>query len=91
MFSSFSGQTTFHPFYGQLPDPLANNDNILVLGTTNQPWLLEDRIRRVFTYNIHVKLPMEKPRHELFRMFLQNFNHNITDEQFSCLISKSEG
>lgn len=63
----------------------------MVLGTTNQPWLLEDEIRRIFTYNIHVKLPGEKAREELFRMFLQSLSHSVTDDQFKCLVAKSEG
>ena len=90
-FHFFVGMTTFPHGYLQQSNTLNNNENILLLGTTNQPWLLEERLRRVFTYNIHVRLPDEKPRQELFRMFLQNLKHNITEEQFNCLISKSEG
>lgn len=83
--------TTLNPPYPPRIDPATINDGIMVLGTTNQPWLLEDELRRIFTYNIHVKLPNEKAREELFRMFLQALPHNINEDQFKCLVAKSEG
>lgn len=83
--------TTLNPPYPPGINPDAFNDGIMVLGTTNQPWLLEDDLRRIFTYNIHVKLPGEKAREELFRMFLQTLPHTLTDDHFKCLVAKSEG
>lgn len=83
--------TTLNPPYPAGIDPSTFNDGLMVLGTTNQPWLLEEDLRRIFTYNIHVKLPNEKAREELLRMFLQNLPHNINDDQFKCLVAKSEG
>ena len=80
-----------HPPYPGHFDTCAFNEGIMVLGTTNQPWILEDELRRIFTYNIHVKLPNDKAREELLRMFLQNLHHNINDEQFKCLVAKSAG
>ncbi|MPC61978.1 Vacuolar protein sorting-associated protein 4A [Portunus trituberculatus] len=83
--------TTLNPAYPPGINPHAFNDGIMVLGTTNQPWLLEDDLRRIFTYNIHVKLPAEKAREELYRMFLQTLPHTLTDDHFKCLVAKSEG
>lgn len=83
--------TTLNPPYPPGINPDDFNDGIMVLGTTNQPWLLEDDLRRIFTYNIHVKLPGEKAREELFRMFLQTLPHTLTDDHFKCLVAKSEG
>ncbi|XP_069190657.1 uncharacterized protein [Procambarus clarkii] len=91
LLSQIRGMTTLNPQYPPRIDPTAFNDGIMVLGTTNQPWLLEDDLRRIFTYNIHVKLPSEKAREELYRMFLQALPHNINDDQFKCLVAKSEG
>ncbi|XP_068220605.1 uncharacterized protein [Palaemon carinicauda] len=90
LLAQIRGRTTLNPPYPPF-DPLAINDGLMVLGTTNQPWLLDDELRRIFTYNIHVKLPGEKAREELLRMFLQNLTHNINDDQFKCLVAKSEG
>lgn len=90
-FSPPAGLTTLNPPYPGRIDPAAFNDGLMVLGTTNQPWLLEEDLRRIFTYNIHVKLPSDKAREELLRMFLQNLPHNINDDQFKCLVAKSEG
>ncbi|KAK3855586.1 hypothetical protein Pcinc_038014 [Petrolisthes cinctipes] len=91
LLAQIRGLTTLNPPYPPRIDPTTFNDGIMVLGTTNQPWLLEDELRRIFTYNIHVKLPGEKAREELFRMFLQTLSHTVTDDQFKCLVAKSEG
>lgn len=87
----YAGLTTLNPPYPPGINPHAFNDGIMVLGTSNQPWLLEDELRRIFTYNIHVKLPGEKAREELFRMFLQTLPHTLADDHFKCLVAKSEG
>lgn len=91
LLAQIRGMTTLNPPYPPRIDPVAFNDSIMVLGTSNQPWLLEEDLRRIFTYNIHIKLPGEKAREELLRMFLQNLKHNINDDQFKCLVAKSEG
>lgn len=91
LLAQIRGMTTLNPPYPPRIDPISFNEGIMVVGTTNQPWLLEDEIRRIFTYNIHVKLPGEKAREELFRMFLQALPHSVTDDQFKCLVAKSEG
>ncbi|XP_071546415.1 uncharacterized protein [Panulirus ornatus] len=91
LFVQIRGMTTLNPQYPPLIDPSTINDGIMVLGTTNQPWLLEDELRKIFTYNIHVKLPNEKAREELFRTFLHTLPHNINEDQFKCLVAKSEG
>ncbi|KAK7080430.1 Vacuolar protein sorting-associated protein 4A [Halocaridina rubra] len=91
LLAQIRGLSTVPPFYSSHFDPVSINDGLMILGTTNQPWLLEDEVRRIFTYNIHIKLPGEKAREELLRLFLQNFKHNINDDQFKCLVAKSEG
>ncbi|KAK8722017.1 hypothetical protein OTU49_012433 [Cherax quadricarinatus] len=91
LLAQIRGTTTLHPPYPSRIDANSINEGIMVLGTTNQPWMLEDQLRRIFTYNIHVKLPGEKAREELFRMFLQSLSHTINNDQFKCLVAKSEG
>jgi len=85
------GLTTISPAYPARCDPHNFNEGIMLLGTTKSPWLLDDDTRRIFTYNIHVKLPNEQARDQLFKMFLHNLPHNIVDDQFQCIVSKSEG
>lgn len=85
------GLTSISPAYPARCDPHSFNEGIMLLGTTKSPWLLDDDTRRIFTYNIHVKLPNEPAREQLFRMFLHNLPHNIVDDQFQCIVSKSEG
>ena len=82
------GQTTLSPAY---PPSAGINDQIMLVATTCSPWVLPEDLRTLFAYNIHIKLPNEKHREELFRMFLNNYPNNITGDQYSTLISKSEG
>ncbi|XP_076066697.1 uncharacterized protein LOC143040035 [Oratosquilla oratoria] len=86
------GQTTLSPPYMAAGgDPSTFNEGLMVVGTTNLPWVLEDDVRRLFAYNVHIKLPGEKAREELFRTYMQNLPHALTDEQFKCLVAKTEG
>ena len=84
------GETTLQPGY---PETSRNtiNDHVMLVATTCSPWVLPDELRRLFAYNIHIKLPGEKQREELFRMFLNNSANNVTSDQYKCIISKSEG
>ena len=83
--------TAIPPDYGPDSDTRVMNESLIVLGTTNKPWLLEDKLRRLFAYNIHVRLPTEKARHGLFRMFLQNMANRISPTDFDSLVANTEG
>ncbi|KAF2364080.1 ATPase AAA-type core [Trinorchestia longiramus] len=82
------GETTLKPYY---PANSSINEQVMLVATTCSPWVLPDELRRLFAYNIHIKLPAEKQREELFRMFLNNYANNVTHDQYKCLLSKSEG
>ncbi|XP_047739608.1 fidgetin isoform X2 [Hyalella azteca] len=81
------GETTLKPSY----PTNSINEQVMLVATTCSPWVLPDELRRLFAYNIHIKLPAEKQREELFRMFLNNYANNVTSDQYKCLLSKSEG
>lgn len=83
------GETTLKPSYP--PNSGNINEGVMLVATTCSPWVLPDELRRLFAYNIHIKLPAEKQREELFRMFLNNYANNVTSDQYKCLLSKSEG
>lgn len=85
------GETTMKPAYPQGPNSKSINDHLMLVATTCSPWVLPEELRRLFAYNIHIKLPAEKQREELFRMFLNTYANNVTSDQYKCLISKSEG
>ena len=44
-----------------------NNTGVLVLGATNLPWTLDPAIRRRFQSKIHIPLPDDKARRQLFK------------------------
>ena len=83
------GETTLKPSYP--PNSGNINEQVMLVATTCSPWIIPDELRRLFAYNIHIKLPAEKQREELFRMFLNNYANNVTSDQYKCLLSKSEG
>ncbi|KAB7498782.1 Vacuolar protein sorting-associated protein 4B [Armadillidium nasatum] len=74
------GLTTLPPAYPPRQDPSTYNEGILVLGTTNQPWLLEDRLRRVFAYNIHDDLAT------IMTQFRCRYNDDL-QQKYSAYIS----
>ena len=43
-------------------------DGILVLGATNEPWELDNAIRRIFQKRIYISLPDAKARAGIFRI-----------------------
>lgn len=52
-------------------DGLGNdNDGVFVLAATNLPWSLDPAVRRRFQKRIHVPLPDEAARAELFKVHL---------------------
>jgi len=65
-----------------------NNDNILILATTNTPWDLDPGIRRRFDKRIFVPLPDEKTREIIFKTSAGSFGKNIC---FKQLAAKTEG
>lgn len=85
------GETTIQPAYPPNANPKSINDHVMLVATTCSPWMLPEELRRLFAYNIHIKLPGEKQREELFRMFLNNYANNVTADHYKCLLSKSEG
>lgn len=47
-----------------------SNDGVLVLAATNLPWRLDPAVRRRFQKRIHIPLPDEAARRELFRILM---------------------
>lgn len=83
------GETTLEPKYP--PNNNNINDHVMLVATTCRPWLLSPELRRLFAYNIHIKLPSQVQRFELFRIYLNNYTNNVTGDQFRYLLSESEG
>lgn len=68
-----------------------DDDGILVLGATNIPWDLDQAVRRRFQKKIYIPLPEENARLSMLKMNLGTTPHNITEEEFMELASRTEG
>ncbi|XP_058117892.1 vacuolar protein sorting-associated protein 4-like [Anopheles ziemanni] len=69
----------------------SDNEGVLVLGATNTPWILDSAIRRRFEKRIYIPLPDEQARRVMFKIYLGNTAHTLTDENLYSLAAKTEG
>ncbi|KAG5321003.1 VPS4B protein, partial [Pseudoatta argentina] len=68
-----------------------HNENILVLGATNIPWVLDSAIRRRFEKRIYIPLPEKQARSAMFKLHLGNTSHCLTEEDFKKLAASTDG
>ncbi|KAK7421474.1 hypothetical protein QQX98_002173 [Neonectria punicea] len=70
-----------------------NNDGVFVLGATNLPWSLDPAVRRRFQKRIHVPLPDDHARVELFKVHLGDMVSSLgnTDAAFRDLAWRTNG
>uniref|UniRef100_A0A3B0MRD1 AAA family ATPase, putative n=1 Tax=Theileria annulata TaxID=5874 RepID=A0A3B0MRD1_THEAN len=61
---------------------LNNEGNVLLLGSTNLPWLLDNAIIRRFEKRIYIPLPNQNNRFDLIKKLLTNVKHTLTDSDF---------
>lgn len=75
-------------------DGLGNdNDGVFVLAATNLPWSLDPAVRRRFQKRIHVPLPDEPARSELFKVHLGDMSSSLgnTENAFRDLALRTPG
>ncbi|XP_955040.1 AAA family ATPase, putative [Theileria annulata] len=61
---------------------LNNEGNVLLLGSTNLPWLLDNAIIRRFEKRIYIPLPNQNNRFDLIKKLFTNVKHTLTDSDF---------
>ena len=67
------------------------NKNILVIGSTNMPWVLDPLALKLFQKKIYIGLPAFEERKLLFKIHLSEIKNNLEDEQFNSLSELTEG
>jgi vacuolar protein-sorting-associated protein 4 len=61
------------------------NTQLLVIGATNLPWMLDPAVRRRFEKRIYVPLPAIEARSDMFNKGLQRNSHTLTANEITEL------
>ncbi|XP_067135576.1 vacuolar protein sorting-associated protein 4 [Centruroides vittatus] len=78
-------------FLVQMQGVGSDNENILVLGATNIPWVLDAAIRRRFEKRIYISLPEEMARLQIFKLHIGNTPHTLNEDDLKTLAKKTDG
>ncbi|KAH9407188.1 Vacuolar protein sorting-associated protein 4A [Tyrophagus putrescentiae] len=76
-------------FLVQMQGVGADNDQILVLGATNIPWVLDAAIRRRFEKRIYIPLPEEEARYSMIKMNIGQTPNSLTDKDLKALAART--
>lgn len=68
-----------------------NNEGVLLLGATNLPWTLDPAVRRRFQRKIHIPLPDEKARQQLFKISAEKMQVPLGKTDYIKLASMTDG
>mmetsp|Transcript_42512 Transcript_42512/g.51618 ORF Transcript_42512/g.51618 Transcript_42512/m.51618 type:complete len:438 (-) Transcript_42512:464-1777(-) len=68
-----------------------SNDNVLVLGATNMPYMLDQAVRRRFDKRIYIPLPEVNARAHMFKVHLGDTPHDLSQDDLYELGSRTEG
>lgn len=63
----------------------ADNDQVLVLGATNIPWVLDAAIRRRFEKRIYIPLPEEEARYSMLKMNIGQTPNTLSEKDLKAL------
>lgn len=65
-------------------------ENILVLGATNIPWVLDSAIRRRFEKRIYIPLPDREARYVMLKMNIGDTPNSLTEQDLQALADRTE-
>jgi vacuolar protein-sorting-associated protein 4 len=68
-----------------------NNEGLLILAATNMPWSLDPAIRRRFQRRIHIPLPDEQARRQLFKISAGKMKIELSKTDYLQLGKASAG
>lgn len=69
----------------------AKDSRVLVIGTTNLPYMLDPDVRRQFDKKIYIPLPEAPARGGMFKMHLGSTPNVLKDEDFEELGTRTKG
>ncbi len=68
-----------------------DNSGVLLLAATNLPWILDPAVRRRFQKRIHLPLPDEKARNQLFKIHAGDLARALNEHDFLELARRTDG
>ncbi|RYP68614.1 hypothetical protein DL771_006586 [Monosporascus sp. 5C6A] len=68
-----------------------DNEGVLLLGATNLPWTLDPAVQRRFQRKIHIPLPDEKARRQLFKISAEKMEVPLGKADYIELASMTDG
>ncbi|KAI2799801.1 hypothetical protein RDWZM_004940 [Blomia tropicalis] len=77
-------------FLVQMQGVGADNDQVLVLGATNIPWVLDAAIRRRFEKRIYIPLPEEDARYAMIKLNIGQTPNSLTDQDIRTLAKRTD-
>ncbi|MDI1490836.1 MAG: Vacuolar protein sorting-associated protein 4B [Ramalina farinacea] len=77
-------------FAAELLQQMTAYTGVVVIGTTNLPWVMDSAFERRFSNHIHVGLPDRKTRYELFKLILDSYLNVLGEAEFGRLADNTE-
>ena len=77
-------------FTSELLQKMTAYPGVVVIGTTNLPWVMDSAFMRRFSNHIHVGLPDLKTRYDLFKLILDGYLHVLGEADLRRLADNTE-
>ena len=77
-------------FASELLQKMTAYTGVVVVGTTNSPWVMDAAFLRRFSIHIHMGLPDLKTRYDLFKLTLDSYLHVLGDGDLRRLAENTD-
>ena len=74
----------------QIENTFKSDENILIIGATNNPWELNPIFRKIFQKKIYISLPRINERKDLFDKYLKDIPNTLTEEQKEDIVKRTD-
>lgn len=69
----------------------SDNNDIVVIAATNNPWKLDQALRRRFQIRVYIPLPEKESRKALLKIKLKDLDENLTENDYDWIAEQTEG